>query len=156
MRNLPLFLLMLLNGFSCNDQNKPAKFDLASVEKLIDQANHSYGKRFTSNDSFFYIERYTTDAEVFPAQNPIVTGRANIQKYFYNNGENEPIAIELGIRAVYGNPDLVVEEGLYNFPDGKGGSIDKGKYLALWKVEAGKWKIFREIWNSDLPPSSNQ
>jgi ketosteroid isomerase-like protein len=56
-------------------------------------------------------------------------------------------------REIYGNEDLVVEEGTYNFPDGKGGSIDKGKFIAIWKQEDGKWKLYREIWNTDITPS---
>jgi hypothetical protein len=36
------------------------------------------------------------------------------------------------------------------FPDGKGGSVDKGKFIALWKQEVGKWKMYREIWNYDI------
>jgi hypothetical protein len=24
---------------------------------------------------------------------------------------------------------------------------------SLWKQEAGNWKMFRDIWTSDLPPS---
>jgi len=44
-----------------------------------------------------------------------------------------------------------LEEGSYDFPDGKGGSFDKGKFIAIWKQEDGRWKLFREIWNSDNP-----
>jgi ketosteroid isomerase-like protein len=62
----------------------------------------------------------------------------------------------LPIGNIYGNESLVVEEGTYNFPDGKGGSFDKGKFIALWKQEGGKWKLYREIWNTDMPPSSTQ
>jgi hypothetical protein len=47
---------------------------------------------------------------------------------------------------------MVVEEGDYVFPDGKGGSFDKGKFIALWKPEDGKWKLYREIWNTDITP----
>jgi ketosteroid isomerase-like protein len=35
--------------------------------------------------------------------------------------------------------------------DKDGKQIDKGKYIVLWKKEDGKWKLFRDCYNSDLP-----
>jgi len=48
-----------------------------------------------------------------------------------------------------------VEEGEYTFMGEDGEQLDKGKYIVLWKMEDGKWKLFRDCYNSDLPiPSS--
>ena len=33
--------------------------------------------------------------------------------------------------------------------DKSGKEIDKGKYIVLWKMEDGKWKLHRDIFNSD-------
>jgi ketosteroid isomerase-like protein len=34
----------------------------------------------------------------------------------------------------------------------KDGTIaDKGKYIVVWKKEDGKWKLHRDLSNSDLP-----
>lgn len=128
----------------------PAKtFDIAMVKNHIIEMNKSYSKRFTTGDTVFYNERYCKDAEVYcPGVLP-VKGRDSIISFFYGNGTNKEAVIELPIGNVYGNEELVVEEGLYNFPDGKGGSVDNGKFIALWKQEDGKWKLYREIWNSN-------
>ena len=32
------------------------------------------------------------------------------------------------------------------------GSVDNGKFIAIWKQEDGKWKLFREIWNTNNAP----
>lgn len=37
--------------------------------------------------------------------------------------------------------------------DKDGKQLDKGKYIVLWKKEEGKWKLFRDCYNSDLPLS---
>jgi ketosteroid isomerase-like protein len=29
--------------------------------------------------------------------------------------------------------------------------IDNGKYVVLWRREAGQWKLHRDIWNSSQP-----
>jgi hypothetical protein len=46
--------------------------------------------------------------------------------------------MELPPNDIYGNADLVVEDGTYNFPDGKGGSLDKGNLLHYGK---GRWQM---------------
>lgn len=151
-------LLLLLAGglFACgsNGHDHPAAgtFSIDSVRLHITEMNKTYGKRFTTNDSGFYVSRYCKDAEVYCPGLPAVKGREAIRSFFYSNGTNTDTNIELPPGNIYGNGDMVVEEGAYNFPDGKGGSVDKGKFIALWKQEDGTWKLYREIWNTDLAP----
>ena len=138
---------------SCNQQKQAeVKFDIEPVKAHIIKMNESYSDRFTSNDSLFYVDRYCTDAEVYSPNMPAVKGREAIKKFFYNDGNNKEAKIELPNGSFYGGPEYIIEDGSYNFPDGKGGSVDKGKFVALWKQEDGKWKLYREIWNSDMPP----
>lgn len=143
--------------FSCNQQGhthpEEVKFDIEPVKAHIIEMNKTYSKRFVTNDTAFYIERYCKDAEVYSPAVPAVKGRQAIRAFFYTGGTNDETVIELPTGNIYGNADLVVEDGTYNFPDGKGGSVDKGKFIALWKQEDGKWKLYREIWNTDLPPA---
>ena len=53
---------------------------------------------------------------------------------------------------VWGTEELVTEVGSYTMTDKAGKEIDKGKYIDLWKMEDGKWKLHRDIFNSDMPP----
>jgi ketosteroid isomerase-like protein len=138
--------------FSCSDNGKANvdTFDLSTVKNHIIEMNKTYSDRFVKNNTAFYYERYCKDAEVYAPGLPAVKGRDSIISFFYQNGTNKEAKIELPTGNIYGNNVLVVEEGLYNFPDGKGGSFDKGKFIALWKQEEGKWKLYREIWNTDI------
>lgn len=144
---------------SCNstpDSNalaSSASFNLDSVKAHITEMNKTYGQRFKTNDVAFYKERYCKDAAVYSPNVPAVVGIDSIISFFYGGGNNTDAIIELPPNNIYGNADLVVEDGTYSFPDGKGGNVDKGKFIALWKKEDGKWKLFREIWNTDLPVS---
>lgn len=141
--------------YSCSAKKTagPAStFSIDSVKAHIIKMNESYSQRFMSNDSAYYADRYCKDAQVFSPGMPAVASRDSIIKFFYGDGTNTEAKIELPIGKVYGTEDMVVEEGTYNFPDGKGGSLDKGKFIALWKQEDGKWKLYREIWNTDLAP----
>lgn len=151
-------LLMLTAAclFSCQSKQsgkaQAGSFSLDSVKAHIMKMNESYSERFMTKDSVFYTERYCRNAQVYSPGMPAVIGRDSIRAFFYNNGNNKEAKIELPPGNFYGNADLVVEEGSYNFPDGKGGSVDKGKFIAIWKQEDGKWKLYREIWNTDNPP----
>lgn len=160
MKNLFLILglLLCLNACQTKDQireNKSkaeADFDLKAIKDSIAQANQLYEERFTRDDAQMYAKRYCRDAVIFPAENPSIAGRDSIRAYYYDKGRNKELKIVITEKNIYGSPELVVEEGIYDFPDGKGGSFDKGKFIALWKKEEGSWKLFREIWNTDLPP----
>lgn len=151
-----LIIIIAIVLFSCNDKaDKNAaevKFDIEPVKKHIFEKNKTYSKRFTTTDSLYYVDNYCLDAEVMSPAVPTVKGREAIRKFFYNDGQNKETVIELPDGNVYGDADLVIEESTYNFPDVKGGSVDKGKFIALWKQEDGKWKLYREIWNSDIQP----
>lgn len=158
MRNI-IFILFSAAIFSCQSKqsgdSSKATFSIDSVKAHIIKMNESYSQRFTTKDSLFYAERYCADAQVYSPGMPAVLGRDSIRSFFYTGGGNNEAKIELPAGNFYGNADLVIEEGNYNFPDGKGGSVDKGKFIALWKQEDGKWKLFREIWNTDMAPATN-
>lgn len=150
-----LFLLSLTIIISCQSnksgQGKASTFSIDSVKAHIIKMNEAYTQRFTTKDSLFFADRYCKDAQVLSPNMPAVAGMDSIIKFFRGDGSGTDIKMELPIGNVYGDEHLVVEEGTYNFPDGKGGSLDKGKFIALWKREDGKWKLYREIWNTDLP-----
>jgi len=49
-----------------------------------------------------------------------------------------------------------VETGKYELFVGDKVSAEKGKFIVIWKEENGKWKMHRDIWNSDAPPPPPQ
>ncbi|HET7115741.1 MAG TPA: hypothetical protein VFI29_04595, partial [Hanamia sp.] len=54
---------------------------------------------------------------------------------------------------VWGDSSILAEEGTYRISGKNKNLLDKGKYIVLWKQEAGNWKMYRDIWTSDLPIS---
>jgi hypothetical protein len=43
---------------------------------------------------------------------------------------------------------MAIEVGNYTLMAGSG-VVDKGKYLVIWRLEAGQWKLYRDIWNTN-------
>lgn len=151
MKNWLFFILMILFA-NCTEKTdfNSKKFDLVAVKKIIDSANLNYAQRFTNNDSLWYTQKYCKNACDFPPNEKPICSIDSLRKYFYGDGKNEAIPMLVKATNVYGSQEAVIEEGIYDFPDGKGGSFDKGKFIAIWKEEDGNWKLFKEIWNSDL------
>ncbi|NOT50332.1 MAG: nuclear transport factor 2 family protein [Chitinophagaceae bacterium] len=154
-----LFLAAVILLASCSqhkhDHDGSAKFDIEPVRAHIDNANKTYGERFTSNDTAFYAARYCMDAVIMPEQMGAIHGRDSIRHFNYNGGNNKDFKISITATSVYGSADAVIEEGVYTFPGDDGVIYDKGKFIAIWKQEDGKWKLFREIWNTDNAPPKN-
>jgi ketosteroid isomerase-like protein len=124
-------------------------FKLEAVQEHIREMNKSYGDRFEKNDTAFYTERYCKDIVIMPEQMPQISGRDSVRLFNYNEGRNKGLKIKVTATKIYGGPEFVIEEGHYEFPATTDGSVEKGKFIAVWKYEDLEWKLFREIWNRD-------
>lgn len=126
-------------------------FDLDAARARIDLANQTFGDRYRKDDASWYASRYTKDACVMPPNETTICGRDAIRAYFYYGGANRDIDISVKSTDIYGGADAVIEEGNYDIPNPKGGYYDRGKFIGIWKLEDGTWKLYREIWTSSQP-----
>ena len=62
--------------------------------------------------------------------------------------EGKPLIVES--LEVESAGDLAYEMGRYTLYAGDN-DVDKGKYVLIWKHEAGQWRIHRDIVNSSRP-----
>jgi ketosteroid isomerase-like protein len=61
-------------------------------------------------------------------------------------------AFRISTIEIDGRTDLAFERGRYSMT--VGGAADQGSHLTLWRKQSdGSWKIFRDIWHSDLAAS---
>lgn len=158
-----LFLLLITFGlafFSCGERDKQSiedsasEFDIKQAEASITQSNQNFIKSFKAGDSLGVASCYTTDAKAMPANMPAIKGRANITHYISEAIIKGFKNFNLNTDKIWGDSTIVAEEGTYNVSDTAGKQIDKGKYIVLWKQEAGNWRMFRDIWTSDLPDTT--
>ena len=161
MKKNSLLTSSLLIGFTmlsgCNNadtsktttENK-SSFDLTVARKEIEEANRNFMDLVAKGDSVGLANAYTTDAKFMSAGAPAVVGRANIQKAMSGIVKSGITKVDLRLKEVFGTEDLIAEEGeltLYV----KNDAVSEEKYIVLWKKEDGKWKLFRDIFNSNLP-----
>lgn len=157
-RSFSYFLIiMVFFLFSCNQQDKmeieksASAFDLKQGEASVLQSNQNFMKSFKNEDSISVSNCYTTDAKVLADHSGTVSGRDKILHYISREMNRGITDVDLHTTKVWGDSSILAEEGTYEFSNKDGGRIDKGKYIVLWKQEAGNWKMYRDIRTSDLP-----
>ncbi len=159
MKQVLYFLLWTTTLYSCatptenpgttNPAN--ASFDVSNVRQSVEAINKKFAEASLKGDSATVVGLYHSDAKVFPPNMP--GDKRNMM------GSMSASLPKMGIKSftlnttdVSGNADQVVETGTYEMGNGSK-TIDKGKYIVVWKPENGEWKLWRDIWNSDNPPA---
>jgi ketosteroid isomerase-like protein len=152
--------LLALTVFACNQAEQPKtetaaaeSFNLAAAKDSIIAVNNRSTAAIAAGDSVALAALYTSDAKIMPSNMPAVSGTAGITNFASEAFKMGIKNIKFEVLGVWGGKDLVGEEGTFTISDDKGAVIDKGKYLVFWKQEDGKWKLFRDIFNSDMPPA---
>jgi ketosteroid isomerase-like protein len=152
---LSFFSLLLIAGCNRKEPVTPPQpinsFDLDNAKSEIDAANREFIDLFNRGDSVGLANMFTTDGKSMEPNEPSFEGRKAIQSHYsivMNAGANKLGLTTIGL---WGDEKMLAEEGTFTFMDKDGKQIDKGKYIVLWKKEDGKWKLFRDCYNSDLP-----
>jgi len=131
---------------------KPAAaFDMEAAKKAIEERNKLFMDLFGKSDSIGLANLYTQDAKFMGANTESVVGRSNIQSAFAGFLNAGVAKIELKTKELWGDENMLVSEDEWKLFLKDGTEIDHGKALVIWKKEDGKWKLFRDIFNSDLP-----
>ena len=125
------------------------EFNLIAAKDEIVAANKEFMALFVATDSVGLANLYTQDAKFMMNGAPAISGRESIQSIISGIMNSGVSSVDLRTIDVWGTEDLVVEEGeLSLFVGDK--EVDQGKYIIAWKNEEGKWKLFRDIFNSSL------
>ena len=98
---------------------------------------------------------YGPDGALLPPNEPKVTGRENIRRYWAGLEEaGATLVISLGTLTFSDMADVAIEEGTWTVDipgPPMGPHQDAGKYLVVWRRYDGDWKIAQDMWNSDRP-----
>lgn len=157
---LPVVILFFIFS-SCGDKTEKSAgsettstektFDLAAAHKQIDDGNQALSDLLKKGDSTGFANMYCADAKVMGPEGPAIVGRDAIKSAIGGMYRSGLTGLSLKPVDIWGSEALIGEEGTYVFSLSDGKEIDHGKYIVLWKMEDGKWKLFRDIWNTDIP-----
>jgi ketosteroid isomerase-like protein len=159
MKPLSLLLICLTLLFTaCESGNTntaeadEAKRDTVDHKAVIEETNKAFSAAALKGDSAAFVTTlYHPDAAVFPPNAPEmnVSKTASAMTQFSSMGVT---SFSLTTKEIFKGDETVTEVGTYEMGDGSK-TIDKGKYMVVWKKDGDTWKLFRDIWNSDNPYS---
>ena len=151
-------LLFIYSITSCNKKVEETKeavveptFNLTTAKAEIVEANKAFMNLFSAIDSVGLSNLYTQNAKFMMNGAPAISGRENIQSTMSAIMNSGVSSVNLTTIDVWGTENLITEEGELSLFVGED-EVDQGKYIVLWKKEDGKWKLFRDIFNSNLSP----
>ena len=117
----------------------------------IDAANTKFMSTFKAHDAAGMAALYTADACVLPTNTDIVSGAGNIQALWqsiFDMGVKEGL---LETVDVDDHGDTAIEMGRYTMKVDGGVVADKGKYLVVWKLDGGTWKLHWDMFSTSQP-----
>lgn len=150
---------LLVVGCTNNDARtaRPVKvatpdFDLSKLRMLIERKNQQFTRAHVTGDRSTIDSMFTDDAKVLPPNAEPVIGRKAIDAltaeyigYGISDFREETTDF-------YGNERLLIDQGNYVLTYGKDHTVEKGKYLNVWKFVDGEWKIHSNVWNTNASP----
>ena len=138
-------------------QSAPPAADTAADEAAIRAADSTWFAAYNAGDVDGVAALYADDAVVSVPGAPPARGSAAIREALARDMEGTskggftltPSATpETGASG-----DLGYIWNTFKVTDKSGATVDAGKYLTLAARKDGKWRIIRDIWNSDSPPA---
>jgi len=144
-------ILIALISFASCDQKVAEKSaesgqtDLSTLEKEIDLRLREYESHLQNGDSIALGNMYMKNAEIIPS----TVGRENIIRAFGSMIRDSITGSSFKTTKLWGNYQLLVEEGTGTWSHTNGTVVGRGRYLLVWKKDDGKWKILRDTWFPD-------
>jgi uncharacterized protein (TIGR02246 family) len=124
---------------------------LSDARNAIEAANAQFAAACRRGDARALAELYTEEGQLYPPNENIVRGRAAIETFWKAALDAGAKDIELKTVEVEDHGDLAVEAGAYTMYGKDRATLERGKYLVVWKRVGGKWKLHRDCWNLNEP-----
>lgn len=124
--------------------------DDETVKAYIRKEVSNFEEEVRRGDTAAMAAHYTSDALVMPSNSEPIKGN-DILGFWGGALRMGVKEVKLDITDITGSGDLYAETGNVELFGADKKSLDKCKYVVVWKKENGNWKMYRDIWNSNLP-----
>jgi uncharacterized protein (TIGR02246 family) len=141
-----VFLAVALAGCA-----KEKKTDPAALRLEIDAANKHLMETFARADAAGLAAIYTEDGQMLPPGSQTVEGRTAIEALWKGLFALPVKEFQVETRELLALDDDACEVGRYRLIGTDGSIFEAGKYVIIWRRGVGGWKIYRDIWNADVP-----
>jgi uncharacterized protein (TIGR02246 family) len=121
------------------------------VRAAIEAGNKAFSAAVARGDAAAIAALYTSTAQALPPEGEIARGREAIQKVFQGFVDAGVRNLTLTSLEVEAHGDTATDVGTWTIKGADGATLDHGKFIVIWKKEAGQWRLHRDIWNSARP-----
>ncbi|WP_422348837.1 YybH family protein [Flagellimonas sp.] len=122
----------------------------AEIQQQIREASKRFSKAYVAQDFDTMANSYTLDAKLMPLGTPIVEGREAIKSRWMLGRDTKILTHSMDASEIKVLGNYAYDYGHYQGTSQKGDDPVihwKGKYVVVWKKEAGSWKMYLDIWN---------
>jgi uncharacterized protein (TIGR02246 family) len=119
------------------------------VRPALAAVNQRFMSAFSAGDAAGIAALYASDARLFPPGGQPLTGTANIEGFWRGAIESGLKGARLETEELELHGARAFEVGRYTLEGEAGATVDRGKYVVVWREEAGQWRLHRDIWNSN-------
>ena len=133
--------------------------DEARLRAAVEAAGARAAESYNRGDFAGFIRAYADDVWVFPPNEQPFQGPNAALDFFRRSYERGFRNFQITTTGLDRQGPMAYETGIYSgeFPtSGQAGAVarDNGKYVAIWKRNAGgEWRTHFVMWSSNLPPA---
>ncbi len=153
MKGWPLIALLVLAQVLCRGLAQENGREKA--ETAIRRLNLKFEEAHLKGDAAAITAQYTPEAELFYEGQPIIRGHEAIQKAWTALLEGGGKKADIKTIEVQESGDWAYETGTFKVTKADGTVQYDGKYIVIWKCENGRWKMHRDIGNSNKATIAN-
>ena len=121
---------------------------MSDTHAAIIAADDAFMDAYARGDAAAVAAMYTEGGQLLPPHGYVVTGQASISEFWHGAMHMGIASAGLETVEIDDRGDTVIEIGRYTFVASDGETLDRGKFLVVWKSVDGSWKLHRDIWNS--------
>ena len=127
----------------------------SDIRTQIESANAQFVSAFKRGDATGIANLYTEGAQLLPAHSDFVRGAMAIRTFWQSVIDRGLTGASLETIELEAHGDTAIEIGRYRLLAAGDAVADHGKYLVVWKHDAGTWKLHRDIWTTNQPPPAS-
>jgi ketosteroid isomerase-like protein len=143
-------------GMAGNDTTqRDTAMDASQAKSQIKDKVDKFVADFERGDSNAVAAQYASDAWVMPPNSERLRGN-DIASFWGGAIRMGVTDMNLNTDDLVGSGNWMTETGTYEMYGADKKVIDKGKYVVTWKREDGDWKIYRDIWNTNMSDTASQ
>jgi ketosteroid isomerase-like protein len=147
---LLMAFIFLVAASSCTKKAEPTptangtSIDLVMAGKEIEFLDKQFSDHIKNGDSVAVADMYASDGTLgsIKGREDLIAAWGRMIRYGISNGT--PM-INYITNALTTDNEFVVELGTYQYLDSMGNVKSEGKYVVVWKQEAGTWKLYRDF-----------